>query len=112
LFPDINEFERKLRKLLYLKSAIYHGDKKIDNIRNLETKELGVIFELLFTDADFVKNARSKVNEKTWQFTKREIVAALQSIAEDTLWNDLLGNEAVVSLSDNFLTVKNYRNDV
>ena len=29
LFPDINEFERKLRKLLYLKSAIYHGDKKL-----------------------------------------------------------------------------------
>lgn len=112
LFPDINEFERKLRKLLYLKSAIYHGDKKIDNIRNLETKELGVIFELLFTDVNFVKNARSKVNEKTWQFTKREIVAALQNIAEDTLWNDLLGNEAIASLSDNFLTVKNYRNDV
>lgn len=112
LFPDINEFERKLRKLLYLKSAIYHGDKTIDNIRNLETKELGVIFELLFTDSDFVKNAKSKVNEKTWQFTKKEIIAALQSIAEDTLWNDLLGKEAVASLSDNFLAVKNYRNDV
>ena len=36
----------------------------------------------------------------------------MQSMAEDTLWNDLLGKEAVASLSDNFLTVKNYRNDV
>lgn len=112
LFPHINEFERKLRKLLYLKSAIYHGEKKIDNIRNLESKDLGVIFELLFTDAEFVKSVRTKVNEKTWQFTKKEIIAVLQSISEDTVWNNLLGTEAVTSLSENFLAVKNYRNDV
>ena len=112
LYPHINEFERKLRKLLYLKSAIYHGEKKIDNIRDLESKDLGVIFELLFTDAEFVKSVRTKVNEKTWQFTKKEIVAVLQSITEDTVWNNLLGAEAVTSLSENFLTVKNYRNDV
>lgn len=43
---------------------------------------------------------------------KKEIVAVLQSITEDTVWNNLLGTEAVTSLSENFLTVKNYRNDV
>ena len=36
----------------------------------------------------------------------------MQSIAEDTMWNNLLGKEAVPLLSDNFVTVKNYRNDV
>lgn len=112
LFPHINEFERKLRKLLYLKSAIYHGEKKIDNIRDLEAKDLGVIFELLFTDAEFVKAVRTKVNEKTWQFTKKEIIAAIQKITEDTVWNNLLGAESVTSLSENFLAVKDYRNDV
>ena len=112
LYPYVNEFERKLRKLLYLKSAIYNGEKKVDNIRDLESKDLGVIFELLFTDAEFVKSAKTKVNEKTWQFTKKEIIATLQSIAEDTMWNNLLGKEAVPLLSDNFVTVKNYRNDV
>lgn len=112
MFPHINEFERKLRKLLYLKSAIYHGEKKIDNIRDLEAKDLGVIFELLFTDAEFVKAVRTKVNEKTWQFTKKEIVAAIQKIAEDTVWNNLLGAESVTLLSENFLAVKDYRNDV
>lgn len=112
LFPYINEFERKLRKLLYLKSAIYHGAKKIDNIRDLESKDLGQIFELLFTDTEFITTAKKKVNEKTWQYTKREIIAALQSIAEDTVWNNLLGKEAVTLLTDNFLSVKNYRNDV
>lgn len=112
LYPYINEFERKLRKLLYLKSAIYHGEKKIDNIRDLEAKDLGVIFELLFTDAEFVKAVRTKVNEKTWQFTKKEIVATIQKITEDTVWNNLLGAESVTSLSENYLTVKDYRNDV
>ena len=112
LYPHINEFERKLRKLLYLKSAIYHGEKKIDNIRDLEAKDLGVIFELLFTDAEFVKAVRTKVNEKTWQFTKKEIIASIQKITEDTVWNNLLGAESVTSLSENFLAVKDYRNDV
>lgn len=98
LYPYINEFERKLRKLLYLKSAIYHGDKKIDNIRDLEAKDLGTIFELLFTDAEFIKAAKSKVNERTWQFTKKEIIAALQGVNEDTVWNNLLGRESVTLL--------------
>lgn len=112
LYPHINEFERKLRKLLCLKSAIYQGAKKIDNIRDLEAKDLGVIFELLFTDAEFVKAVRTKVNEKTWQFTKKEIIATLQKITEDTVWNNLLGSASVTSLRENFLTVKDYRNDV
>lgn len=112
LFPYINEFERKLRKLLYLKSALYQGDKKLDNIRDLEEKDLGKIFELLFTDAEFVKLTKSRVKEITWQFTKQEILAALQSIAEDTLWDSLIGADSVKALSDGFITAKNYRNDV
>lgn len=112
LYPYINEFERKLRKLLYLKSAIYSGDKKIDNIRGLEEKDLGAIFELLFTDGDFIKKVKTKVNGTSWPFTKKEIIAALQSIAEDTVWDNLLGEESVKLLRDDFLTVKDYRNDV
>ena len=80
LYPCVNEFERKLRKLLYLKSAIYSGDKKIDNIRDLEAKDLGTIFELLFTDTEFITTVKKKVNEKTWQYTKKEIIAALQLV--------------------------------
>lgn len=112
LYPYVNEFERKLRKLLYLKSAIYSGDKKIDNIRGLEEKDLGAIFELLFTDGDFVKKVKTKVNGTSWPFTKKEIISALQSIAEDTVWDNLLGEESVKLLRDDFITVKDYRNDV
>ena len=112
LYPEINEFERKLRKLLYLKSAIYQGDKRIDNIRDLESKDLGEIFVLLFTDEDFVKAAKTKVNEKSWQYAKKEIIETLAQLNEDTTWDRLLGNAAVTTLNENFLTVKRYRNDV
>lgn len=112
LYPLINEFERKLRKLLYLKSAIYHGEKKIDNIRDLEAKDLGVIFELLFTDAEFVKSIKTRVNEKSWMFTKKEILTVLNDLVEDTVWDNLIGTEAVASLRENFIVAKNYRNDV
>ncbi len=112
LYPEINEFERKLRKLLYLKSAIYQGDKKIDNIRDLESKDLGEIFVLLFTDEDFVKATKTKVNEKSWQYAKKEIIETLAQLNEDTTWDRLLGNSAVTALNEDFLTVKRYRNDV
>lgn len=112
LFPYINEFERKLRKLLYLKSAISKGDKFSENIQDLESKDLGAIFELLFTDEDFVKDVRTKVNKKSWQFTKTEIISAVKSIAEETIWCHLIGEDAVPQLKQDFIAVKNYRNDV
>ena len=55
LFPYINEFERKLRKLLYLKSALSKNPKDGETIKDLESKDLGEIFTLLFTDVNFVQ---------------------------------------------------------
>lgn len=112
LYPFINEFERKLRKLLYLKSAVYQGDRQTDNIKDLEKKTLGAIFELLFTDIEFIKNAKAKINDKNWHFAKNELILVLQGIGEDTLWDRLFGKDGDTLLRDNFLTVKNYRNDV
>lgn len=43
LFPLINEFERKLRKLLYLASALQIDGASGDNIQNLEIQDLGTI---------------------------------------------------------------------
>ena len=39
LFPHFNEFERKLRKLLYLKSALSKNSKDAEIIKDLESKE-------------------------------------------------------------------------
>lgn len=112
LYPLINEFERKLRKLLYLKSALNKNDIASKNIQDLESKDLGEIFTLLFTDDQFVKNVRATVNSKTWQFSRQEILSTIERITENTTWDHLLGTESVPALRQQFLTVKDYRNDV
>lgn len=112
LFPHINEFERKLRKLLYLKSALNKNDIAAENIKNLESKDLGEIFNLLFTDDQFVKNVKTAINTKTWQFTRQEILSVIEKLTENTTWDHLIGTTSVPALREQFLTVKDYRNDV
>lgn len=112
LYPHFNEFERKLRKLLYLKSALSKDKKDSETIKDLESKDFGEIFTLLFSDAQFVQNVKKSVNDKTWQFTKDEILAALQHISENTLWDKLIGENAVPLLRTDFVKIKDYRNDV
>lgn len=112
LFPFINEFERKLRKLLYLKSALNKGDEAAANIRDLESKDLGEIFTLLFADVQFVKDVKTIVNNKTWQFTRQELLSEIAKLSENTSWDKLIGVASVPALREEFVTVKDYRNDV
>lgn len=112
LYPFANKFERKLRKLLYFKSALNPDDKASENIKDLEKKDLGEIFELLFTDIAFIKTVKSKINEKTWQFTKAELYDTINNIGEDTAWNRLIGEDAVPDLSSHYVALKTFRNDI
>lgn len=112
LFPYMNEFERKLRKLLYLKSALSSNPKDADTIKNLEEKDLGEIFTLLFSDADFVNGVKKSIKDRTWQFTKAEILKAIQDITENTLWDALMDDCAVPTLRSEFTVLKSFRNDV
>ncbi len=112
LFPHFNEFERKLRKLLYLKSALSKNSKDAEIIKDLESKDFGEIFTLLFSDAQFVQNAKKTIGDKTWQFTKAEIVAAIEQLSEHTVWDNLIGKDAVPLLRSDFIKVKTFRNDV
>jgi hypothetical protein len=112
LFPHFNEFERKLRKLLYLKSALSKNSKDAEIIKDLESKDFGEIFTLLFSDAQFVQNAKKTIGDKTWQFTKAEIIAAIELLSEHTVWDNLIGKDAVPLLRSDFIKVKNFRNDV
>lgn len=112
LFPLINEFERKLRKLLYLKSAFHRGEKAAENIINLEAKSLGEIFDLLFTDDSFILSVKNNVNKKTWKYSKAEIIGTLQRLPEEVIWDQLIGTEAVPALRNDYPSVRNYRNDV
>lgn len=112
LYPHFNEFERKLRKLLYLKSALSRDAKGSALIKDLESKDFGEIFTLLFSDAQFVQGTKALVNNKTWQFTKDEILAAIEAISENTVWDNLIGKDVVPLLRSDFAKVKSFRNDI
>lgn len=112
LYPLFNEFERKLRKLLYLKSALSDKTVNTENINGLEKKDFGEIFTILFTDSTFVNDVKKTINDKSWQFTKKEILDMLQERSEHTLWDKLIGKDTIPLLCSNFIKVKNYRNDV
>lgn len=112
LYPYFNEFERKLRKFLYLKSALSQDAKNSELIKDLESKDFGEIFTLLFSDTEFVKSTKASVNTKTWQFTKDEIIAVIQKIEENTIWDKLIGKDSVPLLRSDFASVKDYRNDI
>lgn len=112
LFPIVNEFERKLRKVLYLSSAVQGDNESKNIIRDLESKDLGEIFTMLFSDGNFVKSVKEKINQKTWQFTKQELLESVNALDENTLWDRLLGDKAVKTLRNKFGEIKTYRNDV
>lgn len=114
LYPLINEFERKLRKLVYLAVVLSEPDniKGIENVENLEVKDLGTIFEALFTDPDFLKNTKTFINSKSTPLSsKKWIIDSIGSFEEKTLWSQLIGDR-VIELSENFIDVKDARNDV
>mgnify|MGYP000109240141 CR=1 FL=1 len=112
LFPIANEFERKLRKLLYLASSLQGDNESHNVISDLEVKDLGEIFTTLFSDVNFVKGVKELVNQKTWQFTRTELLAAIEKLEENTLWAALLGNNLVKTLCKRFGELRTYRNDV
>ena len=113
LFPLVSGFENKLRKLLYLTSAINHDDKSAGNIADLELKDFGTIFAMLFVDNDFMGKVKDDLKKRDLKhFSKTEVIAAIESINENTLWDKLLGEKTVPSLRKSFINVREYRNDV
>lgn len=112
LFPMVNTFERNLRKLLYLKGALNPDEKGADNINALESMDLGTLFELLFTDDQFIDATKKEINKKSWKFTKQEIIRTLNELSENTLWDRLFPEQTHFVLRSRFLELKGYRNDV
>lgn len=118
LYPLVNDFERKLRKLLYIASV--NRPAKEDVISELETKDFGKIFNDLFHDRNYSSKVRAFVNEgkkkngseeKTWEEYASELTAFLESIKENSFWDSNLSDYAP-TLRKHFLEIKLRRNDV
>ena len=113
LYPLVSGFEYKLRKLLYLTSTINHDEKSASNIADLESQDFGQIFTLLFIDTTFMGKVKEEVKTRNREiFSKADVIAAIESIDENTLWDTLLGKDSVPTLRRRFYDVREYRNDV
>ena len=112
LFPLINEFERKLRKLLYLASSLKENKDLNNDITNLESKDLGSIFDSLFADDAFSRNVKEKINKMTWKFTRDEVLCEIRCLEENVLWDSWLGKNCAETLRKNFDSVREHRNHV
>lgn len=78
----------------------------------LESKDLGEIFVALFSDSNFVRCVKEKINQKTWQFTRDELFILIEKLDENTLWDTLLGCDCEKTLRKQFGELRAYRNDV
>lgn len=116
LYPLFNKFERVLRQLLYIKNALYSDDKVKKVIENLEGKDFGEIYNLLFIDDDFCKAAKEIANAKekgkSGLYTKEDLIKQLSGIDEDTTWDKVIGSSKLNGVKSQFSEVKSYRNDV
>lgn len=110
LYPLFNEFERKLRKLLYLKSALYKNKDDVKAIDNLEGMDFGELFELLFIDTKCMSETKDYV--KKYKFSSASLIRHIREIEENTLWKKLFSNGAVSDFEGEYDTVRKHRNDV
>ena len=115
----VNELERKLRKLLYLAASISDNEKAKGSINQLEEKNFGEIFDLLFIDQNFIRDIKKRINADDKgefngrsKYSKEEIKTYLNSLIEHTLWDTILCGKDVPTLRTRFRDVQSYRNDV
>ncbi|MBP3197539.1 MAG: hypothetical protein J6N21_11115 [Butyrivibrio sp.] len=113
LYPLMSSFERKLRKILYMFSAINKDDESAKNIEKLEEKDFGQIFTMLFVDEGFMSAAKTAVKETNRDnFSKDDIIHLLESIEEKPVWDKLLGKDVVPTLRKQYQDIRKIRNDI
>lgn len=113
LYPLLSSFERTLRKLLYIFSAINNDDESAKNIKELEKKTIGQIFTILFIDDAFVRSIKDSIKGANRDiFSKDDILKLISSVDEKTAWDSLMGDDIVPTLRKNFQEVRSIRNNV
>ena len=114
LYPLFNIFERKLRKFVSLASVYYKVDEAKELLKKMESMNFEDIYTQLFIDKRFVKKATEFVNTKSRnnRLLKDELINFLDSVNEETIWDKLVGEYNLTSVSENFLDIKECRNDI
>lgn len=117
LYPIVVKFETKLRYALYVSRSLFeNGNVTKESFlyevkkekKPIEEIDFGEIYESIFTD----KSLKSALNQKyNTHLTKADLLKIIKDLEENTLWNDVVGDRYKY-IENNFLNIKNYRNDV
>lgn len=111
LYPLMANFERGLRKVLYITSIKSKDEKVIALCKEIEQQEFAKIYQMLFSDTAYVTQAKEIVNSKSLQLSKHDILKQLSNIEESTLWCKLFAGQYSY-IPENFLAIKDGRNKI
>lgn len=111
LYPQIANFERGLRKVLYIASVKSDDADAIKQCKDIEGLEFAKIYQMLFSDVNYVIEAKKIVNSNSPVFSKQDILKQLSNISESSLWDKLFKGKYEY-ISENFLDIKDGRNKV
>lgn len=111
LYPEIANFERGLRKVLYIASLKSNDLDIIKQCKDIEKLEFAQIYQMLFSDENYVKKARIIVNSNSPAYSKQDILKKLNDVSESTIWDKLFEGEYSY-IPENFLEIKDGRNKV
>jgi hypothetical protein len=111
LYPQMANFERGLRKVLYIASIKSKDEKVISVCKQIEQQEFAPIYQMLFSDTNYVTEARKVVNSKSPELSKHDIIKQLRDLPESTLWDKLFGDKYSY-IAENFLDIKDGRNKI
>lgn len=113
LFEPIAAFERRFRELLIV--SICNEKSSLDDklIGELEKKNLGELFEIVFTDLEFNNRVKRVVNDKnSRRFEKKDLAETIGQMEEDTLWSQYFDNDWLSTVAEEHETIRVFRNDV
>lgn len=111
LYPQLANFERGLRKVLYIASLKSNDENVIKQCKTIEDLEFSRIYQMLFSDDKYVVEAKKIVNSNSPAYSKHDILKQLNNISESNLWDKLFDNQYSY-ISENFLSIKDGRNKV
>ena len=113
LFELIATFERRFRELLIV--SICSETSSLDDklIGDLEKKNLGELFEIVFTDQEFNNKVKSVVNDKkSRRFEKKDLAKTIGQMEENTLWSQYFNDDWLSTVAEEHETIRIFRNDV
>ncbi|MDR0984465.1 MAG: hypothetical protein LBL93_05625 [Ruminococcus sp.] len=119
LFPLINSFERKFRKLIYIAFSFLTEEpiKEEANklIKVIEKENLNYIFKFLFFDIKLtstILNDFYRSNDRDGKYKKSELLEFLTNNEEVILWEKMFNKNPSPTLEKEYRDVQKYRNDV